>query len=97
MALGAHRDQLLPLMLFVGLHLRPALFGLGLGLLLSFAATRIFQSMLPGTRRHRFSGSLRRDCDAVGGHGSGLPLFRTARFSPRSNASAPNRVGPRIR
>ena len=30
--------------------LRPALFGLGLGLLMSFAATRIFQSMLFGTK-----------------------------------------------
>jgi hypothetical protein len=49
-ALGAQRDQLLQLMLFDGLRLRPALFGLGLGLLLSFAATRIFQSMLSGTR-----------------------------------------------
>jgi ABC-type antimicrobial peptide transport system permease subunit len=50
MALGAQRDQLLQLMLFDGL--RPALFGLGLGLglLLSFAATRIFQSMFSGTR-----------------------------------------------
>jgi hypothetical protein len=34
-------------MLFDGLRLRPALFGLGLPQ--SFAATRIFQSMLPGT------------------------------------------------
>ena len=49
-ALGAQRDQLLQLMLFGGLCLRPALFGLGLGLPLSFAATRIFQSMLHGTR-----------------------------------------------
>ena len=30
MALGAQRDQLLQLMLFDGLRLRPALFGLGL-------------------------------------------------------------------
>ena len=30
--------------------LRPALFGLGLGLVLSVAATRIFQSMLFGTK-----------------------------------------------
>ncbi len=48
MALGAQRDQLLQLMLVDGL--RPALFGLGLGLVMSFAATRIFQSMLFGTR-----------------------------------------------
>jgi predicted permease len=48
MALGAQRDQLLQLMLIDGL--RPALFGLGLGLPMSFAATRIFQSMLFGTR-----------------------------------------------
>jgi predicted permease len=48
MALGAQRDQLLQLMLIDGL--RPALFGLGLGLLMSFAATRIFQSMLFGTK-----------------------------------------------
>jgi predicted permease len=48
MALGAQRDQLLRLMLVDGL--RPALFGLGLGLVMSFAATRIFQSMLFGTR-----------------------------------------------
>jgi putative ABC transport system permease protein len=48
MALGAQRDQLLQLMLIDGL--RPALFGLGLGLVMSFAATRIFQSMLFGTK-----------------------------------------------
>jgi putative ABC transport system permease protein len=48
MALGAQRDQLLQLMLVDGL--RPALFGLGLGLVVSFAATRIFQSMLYGTQ-----------------------------------------------
>ena len=48
MALGAQRDQLLQLMLVDGL--RPALFGLGLGLVLSFATTRIFQSMLFGTK-----------------------------------------------
>jgi len=48
MALGAQRDQLLKLMLMDGL--RPALFGLGLGLVMSFAATRIFQSMLFGTK-----------------------------------------------
>ncbi len=48
MALGAQRDQLLQLMLMDGL--RPALFGLGLGLVMSFAATRILQSMLFGTK-----------------------------------------------
>ena len=48
MALGAQRDQLLQLMLFDGL--RPALLGLGLGLVASIVATRIFQSMLFGTK-----------------------------------------------
>jgi predicted permease len=48
MALGAPRDQLLRLMLVDGLV--PALFGLGLGLVLSVAATRILQSMLFGTK-----------------------------------------------
>jgi len=48
MALGARRDQLLQLMLMDGL--RPVLFGLGLGLVMSFAATHIFQSMLFGTK-----------------------------------------------
>jgi putative ABC transport system permease protein len=48
MALGAQRDQLLQLMLLDGL--RPALFGLGLGLVMSFAVTRIFQSLLFGTK-----------------------------------------------
>jgi putative ABC transport system permease protein len=48
MALGAQRDQVLQLMLVDGL--RPALFGLGLGLVVSFAATRIFQSLLFGTK-----------------------------------------------
>jgi predicted permease len=48
MALGAQRDHLLGLMLVDGL--RPALFGLGLGLVASFAATRILQSMLFGTK-----------------------------------------------
>jgi hypothetical protein len=89
MALGAQCDQLLQLVLFDGLRLCPTLFGLGLGLLLRFAAARIFQSMLSGT-------SLRRDCDAVGGRGSGLSRSHTARFSAKSSASAPNRVGPCI-
>ncbi len=48
MALGAQRDELLQLMLVDGL--RPALLGLGLGLLASLAATRIFQSMLYETK-----------------------------------------------
>jgi len=48
MALGAQRDQLLRLTLVDGL--RPALLGLGLGLIGSVAATRIFQSMLFGTK-----------------------------------------------
>ena len=48
MALGAQRDQLLQLMLVDGL--RPALFGLGLGLVASLVTTRIFQSMLFGTK-----------------------------------------------
>lgn len=48
MALGAQRDRLLQLMLFDGL--RPALFGLVLGLIGSVATTRIFQSMLFGTK-----------------------------------------------
>jgi predicted permease len=48
MALGAQRDQLLQLMLVDGM--RPALFGLGLGLVMSLAATRIFQSMLFATK-----------------------------------------------
>ena len=47
-ALGAQRDQVLQLMLVAGL--RPALIGLGLGLVLSLAATRIFQSLLFGTK-----------------------------------------------
>jgi predicted permease len=48
MALGAQRDQLLRLVLIDGLG--PALFGLGLGLVASLAATRILQSMLFGTK-----------------------------------------------
>src|ERR1700694_4533960 len=36
--------------LFDSLRLLPALFNLGLGLPLSFAATRIYQSMLSGTK-----------------------------------------------
>ena len=48
MALGARRDQVLQLMLLDGL--RPALFGLAIGVVLSFAATRLFQSMLSGTK-----------------------------------------------
>jgi len=48
MALGAQRDQLLRLMLLDGLG--PVLFGLGLGLVGGVAATRIFQSMLFGTK-----------------------------------------------
>jgi len=48
MALGAQRGLVLRLTLIDGL--RPALFGLGLGLVGSLAATRIFQSMLFGTK-----------------------------------------------
>jgi predicted permease len=48
MALGAQRGQLLQLMLVEGL--RPALFGLGLGLVVSVVATRVLQSLLFGTR-----------------------------------------------
>ena len=44
------RDRLLQIILFDSLRLRPALFSLGLGLPLSFAATRIYQSMLSGTK-----------------------------------------------
>jgi predicted permease len=47
-ALGAQRNQLLWLMLFDGL--RPALFGLGLGLAASGVVTRMIQSMLFGAR-----------------------------------------------
>ena len=71
MALGAQRDRLLQLMLFDGLRLRPALFSLGLGLLLSFAATRAFLSMLSGNQASRSLGSLRRDCDTVGAYAAG--------------------------
>jgi predicted permease len=53
MALGAQRGQVLQLMLVDGL--RPALFGLGLGLMLSLATTRIFQSMLFGTQPLNFA------------------------------------------
>lgn len=48
MALGARRDQLLRLVLSDGL--RPVLFGLGLGLVGSLAATRVVQSMLYDTK-----------------------------------------------
>ena len=48
MALGAQQDQLLRWMLMDGL--RPALFGLALGLVMSLAATRILQSMLFGVK-----------------------------------------------
>jgi predicted permease len=48
MALGAKRDQVLRLMLSDGL--RPALYGLGLGIAASAGAVRLIQSMLYGTR-----------------------------------------------
>lgn len=47
-ALGAQRGQVLRVMLLDGL--RPALVGLGLGLLASIAATRLVESMLFGTK-----------------------------------------------
>jgi predicted permease len=47
-ALGAQRDQVLRLMLLDGLQ--PAIFGLGLGLAVSAAATRVVQSMLHGMK-----------------------------------------------
>jgi predicted permease len=48
MALGARRDQVVLLMLGDGL--RPALYGLALGLTASTGAVRLIQSMLYGTR-----------------------------------------------
>lgn len=48
MALGAQRDQLLQQMLVDGM--KPALFGLGIGLLASLGATRVLQSMLFATK-----------------------------------------------
>lgn len=48
MALGAQRDGLLRLMLLDGL--RPALFGLALGLTVSVATSRVLQSMLSGVK-----------------------------------------------
>ncbi len=48
MALGAQREQVLRLMLGDGL--RPALYGLVLGLAVSAGAVRLIQSMLYGTR-----------------------------------------------
>jgi predicted permease len=47
-ALGAQRDQVLRQMLLDGLQ--PAIFGLGLGLAVSAAATRVVQSMLYGMK-----------------------------------------------
>jgi len=47
-ALGAQREQILRLVLFDGL--RPALFGLTLGLAASVGATRLIRSMLYGTQ-----------------------------------------------
>jgi putative ABC transport system permease protein len=47
-ALGAPREQVLRLVLLDGL--RPALFGLGLGLLAGVGASRLIQSMLYGTK-----------------------------------------------
>ena len=47
-ALGAQRQELLRLMLFDGM--RPAVLGLGFGLLAGAAATRAIQSMLYGTK-----------------------------------------------
>jgi ABC-type antimicrobial peptide transport system permease subunit len=48
MALGAQREQVLRLMLGDGL--RPALYGLTLGLAASVGAVRLIQSMLYGAR-----------------------------------------------
>lgn len=48
MALGASRDHLLQLILFDGL--RPALFGLAIGVAASLLVSRLFQSMLSGTK-----------------------------------------------
>ena len=48
MALGARREQVVRLMLGDGL--RPALYGLVLGLVASAGAVRLMQSMLYGTR-----------------------------------------------
>jgi predicted permease len=47
MALGAERERVLRLMLFDGL--RPALIGLGLGMAMSVAITRLIRSVLYGT------------------------------------------------
>ena len=95
MALGAQRDQLLQLMLIDGL--RPALFGLGLGLGDQLGGDTHLPVNALRNEASRSCGSVRRDCDAAGGCGSGLPRSRMASFPVRSNASAPNRVAPRMR
>ncbi|HLJ76810.1 MAG TPA: ABC transporter permease [Acidobacteriaceae bacterium] len=48
MALGAQREQVMRLLLFDGM--RPALFGIVVGLIASAGATRLIQSLLFGTR-----------------------------------------------
>jgi len=81
-ALGAQRDQVLQLVLVDGL--RPALIGLGLGLAESFAATRIFQSLLFGTKPLDpvvFSGVIA-TLLAVAVLASLVPAWRASRLDP---------------
>jgi hypothetical protein len=75
---GAQRGQPLQLMLFDRLRLCPAMLGLGRGLPLSSAHLPVNAFWNQATRSR---GSLRRDCDAVGSRGSGLPGFRMVLFS----------------
>ena len=88
-ALGAQREQVLRLMLADGL--RPALFGLVLGLAASVVAVRLIDDALrnPASR----SGGLRRCGRNVAcGSSSGLPGACMARLAPRSDAGITNGV-----
>ena len=90
-ALGAKREHVLRKMLLDGM--RPAIFGLVVGLAASLEAGRLMRDLLYEIKSAR-SGGLCRSCrNAVGGGRVGMYRSRVACITPRSDASIENRIG----
>jgi predicted permease len=82
LALGAQREQVIALILIDGL--RPALFGLGLGVMASAAVARVIQSMLYGTEPldPLVFGAVACTLLFVAGLACWVPAWRASRMDP---------------
>jgi predicted permease len=90
LALGAQREQVVRLMLGDGL--RPAVYGLVLGLLVSTGAARLIQSMLYGTPPARSSDLCGCSCNPADGGGVRLFGSGVEGITDRSDAGIANRI-----